>query len=76
MLDISNVYRYIRHLRLKEYSSPFPIIFLAANDPDDACKIVFDNLITLIIGQEPSIDMRIVCRKIKRKSRIDKIYAL
>jgi hypothetical protein len=76
MLDISNVYRSIKHLKLKEYNGPFPTIFVSAKDPDDACKIAIDNLIYMIISQDPSIAMRITCRKIIKKSRIDKIYLL
>jgi hypothetical protein len=76
MLDISSTYRLIKHLKLKEYNNPFPIIFVSAQDPDDACKLVIDNLIYIIISQDPSVSMRIVCRKIKKTSRIDKIYLL
>jgi hypothetical protein len=76
MLDISSIYSKIKHLHLKSYNSPFPTIFISANDPDDACKTVFDQLITSIVFQDPSIKMRILCRKIKRQCRIDKIYLL
>lgn len=76
MLDISNVYIHIKHLKLKEYSNPFPIVFILAQDPDGACKKAFDNLITIILSQDPSINMRIICRKIRKSSRVDKIYLL
>lgn len=76
MLDISNIYVDIKHLKLKKYNSPFPTIFVSAKDPDDACYKVIQNLINLLMEQDNSIDMRIVCRKIKRESKIDKIYIL
>lgn len=76
MVDISGVFNKIRHLILRSYNSPFPTLFISANDPDEACRLVFDQLIKIIIDQDPSIDMRILCRKIKRESRIDKIYIL
>lgn len=76
MIDISNIYREVKHLNLKKYSSPFPTIFLTAKDPDDACVLVFDSLIKIIMDQDPSIQMRIICRKIKRTCKIDKIRIL
>lgn len=76
MLDISSIYSKIKHLLLKTYNSPFPTIFVTANDPDEACRIAFDQLITTIIFQDPSIKMRILCRQIKKSCRIDKMHQL
>jgi hypothetical protein len=76
MLDISSVYVYIKYLNLRSYNSPFPTIFVSADNPDEACRLAFDQLITIIIDQNSSIDMRIICRQIKLYCRIDKIYLL
>lgn len=76
MLDISNVFYRIRHLFLRSYNSPFPTVFINAKDPDEACYQALDDLIHIIIKQNSSIEMRIICREIRRKSRIDKIYQL
>lgn len=76
MLDISNIYIDIKHLNLKKYNSPFPTIFVTAKDPDDACNLVFNTLITLLIEQDSSIWMRIICKRLRRKCKIDKIYIL
>jgi hypothetical protein len=76
MLDISSIYHKIKHLRLKTYNSPFPTVFISADDPDEACRLVFDQLIKLIIDHDPSITSRILCRRIKLECRIDKIYIL
>lgn len=76
MLDISNVFSKIRHLFLKSYNSPFPTIFITAQDPDDACFEVLNDLIKIIMKQNTSIEMRLICIEIRRKSRIDKIYQL
>lgn len=76
MLDISSVYGFIRHLKLRSYNSPFPTVFLSADDPDDACKLVLDQLTKIIIDQDPSINMRILCRRMRSEARIDKIYEL
>lgn len=76
MIDISNVFSKIKHLFLKSYNSPFPTIFITSPDPDEACFEVLNNLIKIIMNQNPSIEMRIICREIRKKSRIDKIYQL
>lgn len=76
MLDISNIFTYIKHLSLKSYNCPFPTIFLSAPDPDGACFDVINGLIKIILDQDSSINMRIICRKLRREARIDKIYSL
>lgn len=76
MLDISSIYNRIKHLKLKSYASPFPTIFVTANDPDDACAVCINQLIKIIMDQDSSIEMRILCRKIKHQCKIDKIYIL
>lgn len=76
MLDISSVYKDIKHLILKSYSSPFPTIFLVANNPDEACTICIYNLLKILMSQDSSIKMRIICRRIRRSCKIDKVYIL
>lgn len=75
-LDISNIYGEIKHLNLKKYNSPFPTVFITATDPDDACAVVFNTLIKIIMDQDPSIKMRIICKKLKRICKIDKMHIL
>lgn len=76
MLDISQVFNRIKHLSLRSYNCPFPTVFISAENPDEACRLAFDELITIIINQNPSMKMRIICREIKSKCRIDKVYVL
>jgi hypothetical protein len=76
MLDISSIYRDICHLNLKVYNSPFPTLFISAQDPDEACHLAISQLLKIILDQDPSIMMRIVCRRIKKYAKIDKIYIL
>lgn len=76
MLDLSSVYRDIKHLKLKKYDSPFPTVFISAHDPDDACYLAISQLLKIILDQDSSIMMRIVCRRIKKHVKIDKIYIL
>ena len=76
MLDISNIYPLIRTFNLKGYGSPFPTIFITATDPDMVCIDVINGLIKILLDQDCSINMRIICRKIRKEARIDKIYSL
>lgn len=76
MLDICSVYRSIAHLKLKPYDAPFVTIFISAQNPDEACCMVISNLIYKIMKLDSSISMRIICRKIKKEAKIDKIYVL
>ena len=75
-LDISNVYPQIKHLHLKGYNSPFPTIFICSSNPDEACGDVIKNLIKLLLDQDSTITMRLICRKLHREFRIIKIYPL
>lgn len=76
MLDISNIYPLIRHLMLRNYNSPFPTIFITATDPDMVCLDAINGLIKILLDQDSSIKMRIICRRLRREARIDKIYSL
>lgn len=76
MLDISSIYKEIRHLKLKTYNSPFPMVFVSAQDPDDACHMCISELIKIIMDQDASIKMRIICKKLRRVAKIDKVYIL
>lgn len=66
----------LRKFVLREYSLPYSLIFVEADDPDDACYLVLYRLMKLIMDQDPSIENRILCRKLKKYMRIDKITSL
>lgn len=76
MLDISDVFPRIRHLFLKIYNSPFPTVFVSADNPDEACFTAFNDLINIIMKQNSSVAMRLICREIIRKCRVDKVEEL
>lgn len=75
-VDLSDLYTELKRFILREYSLPFSLIFIEAEDPDDACNTILIRLIKLLMDQDPSINTRILCRKIKRHMRIDKIAQL
>jgi hypothetical protein len=75
-VDLSDFHLELKRFILREYSLPFSLIFIEAEDPDDACNTILVRLIKLLMDQDPSINTRILCRKIKRRIRIDKIAQL
>ena len=75
-VDFFDVYEELMRFNLYEFHSPFAILFIEASDPDDACEIAMQRLMRLITKQDNSIQTRIICRKIRKYFRIDKVYAL
>ncbi|NBP00515.1 MAG: hypothetical protein EBU90_10405 [Proteobacteria bacterium] len=77
-IDLSDIYRDLipYSIHLIGYTFPFSLIFIEANDYDDACFIIVDRIIKQILSKSKSIKSRILCRKVKRFIRIDKIEQL
>jgi|LakMenE18May11ns_1017448.scaffolds.fasta_scaffold8810999_1 hypothetical protein len=75
-IDLADVHSELRKYLLREYSLPYSLIFVEADDPDDACYLVLYKLIKILMDQDPSIKTRILCKKIKKTIRIDKIISL
>lgn len=75
-IDLSDLHIELKKFVLREYSLPFSLIFVEANDPDDACYTVLIKLMKLLMDQDPSLQTRILCKKIKKHMRIDKIAQL
>lgn len=75
-IDLADVHIELKRFLLREYSLPYSLIFVEADDPDEACYLILYRLIKLIMDQDPSIETRILCRKLKKYMRIDKIESL
>jgi len=54
-LDLSLVISRLRKISLKEFNSDNPIIFVEAENPDDACYKCYYKLAGLILQQEPEM---------------------
>ena len=61
---------------LREYRLPFCLYFIEAENPDDACSTMMNRIMIAIMKLKPTIETRIICRKIRRHMRIDKIECL
>jgi hypothetical protein len=75
-IDLSDLQADLKKFTLREFSLPFSIIFIEENNPDDACYELLLRLMRLILSQDNSINTRIICRKIRKLMRIDKIQSL
>lgn len=75
-IDMSDLQSDLKQFLLREFSLPFCLIFIEADDPDDACYELLNRLMKLILSQKNTIETRIICRKIRKYLRIDKIYPL
>lgn len=71
-LDLSLVISRLKAFQLMEYNSAFPIVFVEANNPDDACFKAVYTLIQMILKQDDTVETRILCRNIKRDIRVIK----
>ncbi len=75
-VDLSDIQRELEKYSLREYNVPFSLYFIEADSPDDACSTIMMRLMKLIMEQNGSIKTRILCRKVRRYMRIDKIECL
>lgn len=75
-IDISVIYRELKPKLIKEYCFPFFLVFLEADNPDDACYTFTKRLMKSIIDKEDTIENRILCRKLHKYIRIYKVIVL
>jgi|TARA_B100001094_G_C17764258_1_gene591908 hypothetical protein len=75
-IDLSDVYFEMQDYALREYSYPFSLYILEADNPDAACEEIKRRVISEILKKDSSITARIFCRKINKYMRIDKVQSL
>jgi hypothetical protein len=75
-VDLSDLQRELSKYDLRDYRLPFSLYILEADNPDDACSTIMMRLMRLILKERHSIETRILCRRIRRFMRIDKIECL
>ena len=75
------IYRFIRcifrisQIDLRKFRI-FDVIFVEAENPDEACLIVIRRIVSAIMQESDSLTNRILCEKLKRTIRIDRIESL
>ena len=75
-IDLSDLQNDLKNFDLREYRLPFCLYFIEADNPDDACSTIMMRLMRSILKEENSIKNRILCRKVRKYFRIDKIQSL
>lgn len=75
-LDLSDIHRELDNYVLYDYRTPFCLSFVEAGSPDDACHAVLVRVMKSIVKQKNDIETRILCRKIRKHYRVDKIDCL
>lgn len=75
-IDITDIYKDITKLNIRNYSDPFLVLFIEAHNPDDACHQCLINIKKEIIRAKDNITNRIFCRLIKKYVRFDKVIQL
>lgn len=75
-IDLSDLYLEMEQYSLREYRLPFSLYILEAENPDDACSILLERVMTALLKVDNTMKTRILCRKVRRFMRIDKIECL
>ena len=76
-IDLSDMHRELSDFVLAGFSGgPFGIIFIEAENPDEACVTVLTRIMRSIIGTRDTIENRILCRKVRRTIRYDRIMEI
>jgi hypothetical protein len=72
-LDMTLVINNLQPYKLGKYNATFPIVFIEARNPDEACFKAAYNLIKILLEQEDTVETRLVCRKVRRYLRVMKV---
>jgi hypothetical protein len=72
-LDMTLVINNLQPYKLGKYNATFPIVFIEARNPDEACFKATYNLIKILLEQEDTVETRLVCRKVRRYLRVMKV---
>tara|TARA_R100001163_G_C5007588_1_gene154583 strand:+ start:61 stop:312 length:252 start_codon:yes stop_codon:yes gene_type:complete len=76
-IDLSDLQNDLKkYILTGEFSIPFALCFIDAASPDDACHEIMLRLMTKLMRQQPTIETRVLCRKIRKFIRVDKIEQL
>lgn len=76
LLDLSDLQGDLVKYDLREYRLPFSLYFIESDSPDDACSDMMFRIMRELIELDDSIETRIICRKIRKYMRIDRIICL
>lgn len=75
-IDLSDLYLEIEKYSLREYRLPFSLYILEADNPDEACSVLLERVMSALLKVDTSMQTRILCRKVRHCMRIDKVECL
>ena len=75
-VDLADLYPYLLDYDLREYRLPFSLYILEADSADDACHEIMMRIMRALLKRDQTISTRILCRKVRRYIRIDKVECL
>ena len=52
------------------------LLYLEADNPDDACATIMRRIMTSLMKTEHTIETRVLCRKVRKFLRVDKVECL
>jgi hypothetical protein len=74
-LDLTLIMHRLKRVRLDEYNSRFPIVFIDANDPDAACNLCYIEITQKIMKSKLSEKEKIaLCVDLLKDMRISKVF--
>ena len=75
-IDLLDLYQELSYYDLREYRLPFSLYILEADNPDEACSVLLLRVMKALMKKDNSIKTRILCRKLRRFMRIDRVECL
>lgn len=73
-VDITMCISRLKKFNLREFNSPYPVIFVEAKDPDDACYKCFCLFTENILKQDESKETAKLIKDILPDVRVTKVY--
>lgn len=75
-IDICDIYLDLVDINTRKYTIPFMIMFVEADNPDGACECAVRRIINEIMSYGNELEKRILCRKVRKYIRIERIEPL
>lgn len=73
-LDMTYVLGRLKKFQLREFKVQFPILFIEAKDPDDACYFTMCKFSELLLKQKESVETAQLIKTLQNDIRITKVY--
>ena len=75
-IDLVDLSKEISEYSLREYRLPFCMYILEADNPDDACHTIMMRIMKALIKESNTIKTRILCRKVRKHMRLDRVQVI